>query len=180
MRISLFLAELLATIAASSASGAPRHMHFGPPSSEVSFRAYKLGLLPLDGSFTRFTGSLTYDPDDHGFCDVRLDVDTASLATQDASLRSVVAGPEFMDVARFPSLTYQGKCEANGVAGKLNMHGVDRAFVLALAWSPGKVDAEGRLVRADWGMTARPVLGGRTIRIRVKVALPDSHRATTR
>ena len=31
--------------------------------------------------------------------------------------------------------------------------------------------AEGRLVRAEWGMTAMPLLGGRTVRIRVTVPL---------
>ena len=34
-----------------------------------------------------------------------------------------------------------------------------------------RVVAEGRLVRADWGMTAMSVLGGRTVRISVAVPL---------
>ena len=29
-----------------------------PPSSEVRFRAYGLGFVPIDGQFTRFTGTL--------------------------------------------------------------------------------------------------------------------------
>ena len=52
------------------------------------------------------------------------------------------------------------------------MHGVTHPFELSLTWSKDAVVAEGRLLRADWGMTAMPILGGRTVRIRVTVALP--------
>ena len=51
------------------------------------------------------------------------------------------------------------------------MHGVTRPFELSLTWSRNAVVAEGRLVRADWGMTSMSVLGGRTVRIRVTVPL---------
>jgi hypothetical protein len=37
------------------------------------------------------------------------------------------------------------------------------------------VEAEGRLLRATWGMTALPNLAGRTIRIRVSIPLPAEH-----
>jgi hypothetical protein len=52
------------------------------------------------------------------------------------------------------------------------MHGVARPFELSLDWNRDGVVAEGRLVRAEWGMTAMPALGGRTVRIRVAVPLP--------
>jgi hypothetical protein len=42
---------------------------------------------------------------------------------------------------------------------------------LALTWAADGVSAEGRLVRANWGMTALPLLAGRTIRIRVVIPL---------
>jgi polyisoprenoid-binding protein YceI len=50
------------------ASAEPRLLQFGPPSSEVAFRAYKLGLLPLDGRFQHFGGRLSYDPYNHPPC----------------------------------------------------------------------------------------------------------------
>ena len=62
------------------------------------------------------------------------------------------------------------------------MHGVTRPFTLSLDWNPDGVVAEGRLVRADWGMTAMPLLGGRTVRIRVDGAArtPAGSRAAIR
>ncbi len=133
-----------------------------PSSSEVGFRAYRLGVVPLDGSFRQFGGWLSYDPDQHGRCEVHLAIDAASVSVPEAIMRGMVAGPNFLDVARFPSLTYSGTCDGDGVSGALDMHGVTGAFRLALTWMPDSVQAEGRLMRADWGMTSLPLLAGRT------------------
>ena len=164
---------VLATVAGASAE--PRQLRFGPPSSEVDFRAYKLGVLPADGTFARFSGQLSYDPEDHARCQVELHVDAASVASDDATTRTIVPGPDFLDAARFPSLAYTGTCNASGLDGTLDMHGVAHPFALTVTWTHDGVVAEGRLVRADWGMTALPALGGRTIRIRVSIPLPAGH-----
>jgi polyisoprenoid-binding protein YceI len=172
IRVPLFCALLAACMA--SAMAAPRRIELTPSTSEVGFRGYGLGLLPLDGRFTRFGGSLTYDPADHSNCGVDLVVDVASLVTEDPSMRTTVVGPDFMDAASFPSLTYAGACQGPELHGTLGMHGVVRPFELSLDWGQAGVVAEGRLRRADWGMTAMPILGGRTVRIRVTVPLRDS------
>ena len=148
-----------------------RRVAIAPPSSEVEFRAYKLGLVPLDGSFGVFSGSLSYDPDNPGRCEVHLSIIAASLAMPEPVMRNVVAGPDFLDITRYPSLAYSGTCSGDRVDGALNMHGVTGAFPLTLTWSQDRVSAEGRLRRADWGMTALPLLAGRTIRIRVRISL---------
>ena len=175
VRLVLFTFTLAAVLLAGlvcAAQAAPRRVQFGPPESQVAFRAYGLGLLPIDASFTRFDGWLTYDPDDSGTCRVELRVQVASLTTEDASLRGTIVGPDFMDAAGFPVLSYTGSCQAPGnLEGMLAMHGVTRPFALSLAWDRDGVVAEGRLLRADWGMTAMPLLGGRTVRIRVTVPL---------
>lgn len=142
-----------------------------PPSSEVDFRAYRLGVIPLDGSFREFGGWLSYDPDQHGRCEVHLTINATSVSVPESVMRGMVAGPDFLDVARFPSLTYSGTCDTDGVSGALNMHGVTGAFRLELTWMSDEVQAEGHLLRADWGMTALPLLAGRTIRIRVVIPL---------
>jgi polyisoprenoid-binding protein YceI len=169
--VSTLIVLLLAALAC-SAQAAPRSVQFGPPESEVAFRAYGLGLLPIDARFARFDGWLTYDPDDRLACRVELNVQVASLLTDDASLRGTMVGTDFMDADRFPVLTYFGSCDSRGgLEGMLAMHGVTRPFALSLDWGRDRVVAEGRLLRADWGMTAMPLIGGRTVRIRVAVPL---------
>jgi len=170
---ALFVLCLVATGAGASAE--TRELRFGPPSSGVDFRAYKLGVLPADGTFASFSGQLSYDPDDHARCHVKLHVDAASVTSDDPTTRTMVPGPDFLDVTRFPSLAYTGSCNASGLDGTLDMHGVSHPFALSVTWTRDGVVAEGRLVRADWGMTALPALGGRTIRIRVSIPLPAGH-----
>ncbi len=138
-----------------------------------------MGLWPIDATFSRFGGWLVYDPDDRGRCQVELHVDVASLITQDPSVRATILGPDFMDAASFPALGYAGTCGVAGVGGKLAMHGVTRPLSLSLDWGPGAVVAEGRLVRAEWGMSAKPFLGGRTVRIRVTVPLSGPREQTS-
>ena len=180
----MLLALLTAGCLACPVQAAPRRVPLSPTDSHVAFRAYGMGLLPIDATFSRFEGWLTYDPDDQRSCQVDLRVQVASLVTEDAALRDRILGPDFMDVSRYPLLTYAGACRDNGLGGLLAMHGVTRPFELSLDWTDEGVVAEGRLVRADWGMTERPLLGGRTVRIRVAVPLAGSqkqgsHRGST-
>jgi len=151
---------------------APRRIPLGPPTSELAIRAYGMGLLPLDARFDRFTGWLSYDPGNRSFCQVELRAEVASLVADDAVVRSRIIGPEFMDAERFPTLQYTGTCRPQDeLHGILEMHGVSRPFALTLDWGSDRAVAEGRLLRADWGMTPMPLMGGRTVRIRVSVPL---------
>jgi polyisoprenoid-binding protein YceI len=170
MRFAVILVLFLVSLA-SRVEAEQRRVSFGPPSSEVDIRAYRLGILPLNGRFDRFNGSLSYDPDNHGFCQVHLTIEADSLTIEEPSMRSVVTGPAFLDVMRYPSLTYTGNCDRDRVNGALGMHGVTGPFPLSLTWSADGVQAEGRLARADWGMTALPLLAGRTILIKVMIPL---------
>jgi polyisoprenoid-binding protein YceI len=84
-------------------------------------------------------------------------------------MHDTIVGPDFMEAARFPELNYTGTCGPTGLTGMLAMHGVTKPFALSVNWNGDGVVAEGRLVRAEWGMTAMSFLGGRTVPIRVTV-----------
>jgi hypothetical protein len=53
----------------------------------------------------------------------------------------------------------------------LTMHGATHHCSLSLDWRPNEVIAQGHIVRADWGISAMPLLAGKTVRIRVSVPL---------
>jgi polyisoprenoid-binding protein YceI len=162
---------LLFAIFACQAAAAPQRIEIAPPASEVAFRAYKLGLLPIDGKFTRFDGWLSFDPDDRTSCRVDLRVEVASLRTDDPEVLSVVTGPDFMDADNFPLLQFVGRCTGGELGGMLTMHGATHHCSLSLDWRPNEVIAQGHIVRADWGISAMPLLAGKTVRIRVSVPL---------
>lgn len=165
---------LLALAWGATAHAAPRQIQLAPPASELGFRAYGLGFMPIDANFTRFAGMLSYDPANHASCHVELVADVMSVMTGDASTRATLVGSDFMDATRYPELAYAGNCDTQGISGMLRLHGITRPFTLSLDWTPSGVVAEGRLLRADWGMTAMPLLAGRTVRIRVAIPLPKT------
>jgi polyisoprenoid-binding protein YceI len=171
-RAAMFLHRLLPVLLLLATPARADRLELVPPTATVAIRFYGLGFLPIEGNYTRFHGWLTYDPADRAHCQAELTVDTASLAMGNASFRDEVVGPELMDVARFPTLTFNGVCQAQTLEGDLTMHGVTHGFALSMDWQRAEVVATGSLRRAEWGMTARPLLGGPTARIRVRVALP--------
>jgi polyisoprenoid-binding protein YceI len=175
MRNRLLIGVITVVVAACvqpcRSNAAETRVALSPEADSVGIRAYRLGVFPLDGMFHRFHGWLTYDPANHGDCRVQLQVDVASLTMPSPTMLRRVLGPEFLDAARYPSLSFQGACNGDGLDGRLAMHGVSRPFTLALNWRDRSVNAVGRLQRGDWGMTALPILAGPTVRIDVSVHL---------
>ena len=176
MRNGLLFGASTAVIAACAqpcgARAAETRVALSPNADSVGIRAYKLGVFPLDGLFHRFQGWLTYDPTDPADCRVELRVDVASLTVSSPDMLQRVLGPDFLDAARYPSLAFQGECDRDRLDGRLDMHGVNRPFALALSWRHQSVNAVGDVHRGDWGMRALPVLAGPTVRIDVWVHFP--------
>lgn len=167
MRFLLMLLPLL--LVAGTAWSDPVALR--PPGSSVGLRTYGFGLIPFDGSFTRFHGWMRYDPANPGMCEVMLEIEAASLAMSSESVRDQIIGPEMMDAARFPALAFHGTCQGEAVVGNLTMHGETHPVALDYTRSAGTIVATGRLRRADWGITGSPLIGGSVIRMRV--VLPD-------
>lgn len=141
-----------------------------PPATQVRIRAFGLGLFPPDGNFTRFTGWIRYDPFHPAACEVSLRVDAASLTAPNQSIRDQILGAKFMDVARFPDLSFNGTCRGGAIEGTLLLHGETHPFALDL--DRHGATTTGRLRRGDWGMTYRSLTAGSTIRIQVEAPSP--------
>ncbi len=170
-RAGLCVCLLQVLLGSASARAASQKLTLSPPQSAVEIRAYGFGLLPLDGQFTRFSGALQFDPNDSARCHATLRADTISLTMANATIRQDILGPEFLDTAQFPELRYRGDCGPDGLDGMLTLHGVTRRFRLELRRDEQQLVATGRLRRADWGMSARQLFGGSTVRIRITTPL---------
>jgi polyisoprenoid-binding protein YceI len=168
MSRAALLCVLLLTVAANAA---PRSLPLDPEHAEVAFRAYALGVMPIDGRFTRFRGELIVDPAEPGRCRVALTVEVASLQMQDEAMRDDTLSSNLLDAAAFPSFAYSGECSANGIAGSLTLHGVTHRLSLRVTHERESFIAQAMLRRADWGITGRPLLAGATVRIRVSTVI---------
>lgn len=144
-----------------------------PRSAQINFRAYGLGVVPIDGAFARFTGTLIIDSADPAVCQVDLQAEAASLQMPDPSMTQEVLGPDLLDVSRYPAFAFKGSCGDGRVRGILLLHGVSRPLALDVTRAENEWVATGRMRRADWGMSARPLLAGPEIRIRFTAALPS-------
>lgn len=143
-----------------------------PPSSEVRFRAYGLGFVPIDGQFTRFTGTLALEPDDPFACRVAVVADATSLRMPDSIMTDDALGPDFLDARVYPRFEYDGQCIGSTLQGTLLLHGTRLPLTLNVTRRAGSWVAEGTMRRAEWGMGARPRLAGQDVQIRFAITLP--------
>lgn len=173
MRTALMSFVALAALMPAFAASAPRTVRLVPGTATLALRAYAMGLLPINSHFTHFDGALTYDPAVPGGCSARLTAFTDSLENSNPVMRETILGPEFLDAAHFPTLTFSGTCStAEAVAGTLSVRGFTNPLAMRLTWTAHGVTAEGEMRRALWGMDARPFTVGPTIRLTVSVVLP--------
>jgi polyisoprenoid-binding protein YceI len=90
----------------------------------------------VKGEFGKFKGSVTLDEQDITKSKVEVTIDTASVDTRVAKRDDDLRSPNFLDVARFPTMSFVSrKVEKAGagklrVTGDLNLHGVTREVVL--------------------------------------------------
>lgn len=158
------------------ARAAPQTIVVAPGNTEIGFRLYLFGFVPLEGHFTRFAGSLTVDPADPAHCGVAVRVETASLVMPNAEALKIALGVDFLDAVRFPTLAYDGACRAAFGApprleGVLFMRGRSGPLAFTLHPSGAAFTVSADLHRAAWGMGAHPLLAGDTIRLRVTTRL---------
>ena len=174
---NVIAAVLGASLAASSGSAAsaltaPSLTPIDPGTATVTFRAYAMGIVPLDGAFQRFHGSVAVAAIAPLACDIDVQVEVASLAMEDAERTSDVLSADLLDAARYPLLAYRGRCVGDTVVGALTMHGQTHPLTLRLNHERDAYTASAPVRRADWGVVGRPMTAGATVRIRFSTRLP--------
>lgn len=143
-----------------------------PGSTVLGFRAYGFGMLPVDGEFGRFRGTLTLDAADPLFCRIELEAEAASLTMPTRGMTEDALGPDLLNVAVHPRFAYAGPCRDGVLDGVLTLGGVTRPFRPKVERGGGRFVATGLMRRADWGMGARPNVAGPEVRLRITTGLP--------
>lgn len=132
------------------------------------FKVSHLGFSTLQGRFNKTTGSLKIDIAAK-IASVDIIIDAASIDTAMAKRDKHLRGPDFLNTAEFPEITYKStKIKFKGdtmatVEGKLTMMGVTKPVTLKVTHIKCGVnplnkkqvcgfDAEGKLKRSDYGM----------------------------
>lgn len=148
-------------------SGAPKTggetLAISPENSKVEFVAAKV-TRSHNGSFKQFSGTIDLVSNDVEQSIVTINIDAASVTTDDDQLTGHLKTPDFFDAARYPKATFVStKIEpntANGathtITGNFDLHGVKKSisFPATIQVAPDSVsaNAEFAINRKDFGI----------------------------
>ncbi len=103
-----------------------------PAHSSAHFIVRHLMITNVRGGFTSVQGTVVYDPEDLSGSSIDVVIDVNSLSTSDASRDGHLKSADFLDVEKYPTITFKSKTitkEADGdllVKGDLTIHGVTK------------------------------------------------------
>jgi polyisoprenoid-binding protein YceI len=164
-----------------------------PAHTAAHFVVRHMMITNVRGSFGTTKGVIVYDPDDLGQSRIEAEIDTSSIGTHDQQRDAHLKSADFLDVAKYPAITFRstGMERAGGgelqVTGELTIHGVTRPVVLKVEEpSPESRDPFGnvrvgasattKIKRSDFGLTWNAALetGGVLVGDEVKIELEIS------
>jgi polyisoprenoid-binding protein YceI len=143
--------------------------------ARVLFQVNHLGASNYTALFTDFEATLAFDPADPAAMRLRATIQAASVETHypdpAVDFNAVIAGPEFLDAAQFPTITFTSTAivltgnQTAEVTGDLTLHGVTKPVTLTVTYNGGYgandfdpagarigFSATGSLRRTDFGI----------------------------
>jgi polyisoprenoid-binding protein YceI len=138
LRVTIGAVAAVSAVSLAAPATAADTYQLDPKHTYPSFEADHMnGLSIWRGKFTKTTGTVTLDrAAKTGTVDVT--IDPASVQTGNTELDKHVAGPEFLDAAKYPTATYKGtQIVFDGdtpkeVIGTFTLHGVTRPLKLEI------------------------------------------------
>jgi polyisoprenoid-binding protein YceI len=127
--------------------------------ASINFRIKHLGFSWLTGRFDTFTGSFSYDDKAPEKSAVKVEIDTASVNSNQAERDKHLRSPDFLDVAKFPKATFVSKSvtpKAGGkatITGDLTLHGVTKEVAIEAETIGGGADPWGGVRQGFSGVT---------------------------
>lgn len=160
-----------------------------PTHSSVHFSVRHMMVSNVRGEFSKVSGVIAYDPQNHADASVEATIDVASINTRDTQRDAHLKSPDFLDLERFPVITFKStKVEPHEGGGKLTgdltIHGVTHPITLDVEgptpevkdpWGKQRagMSATAKLSRKDFGLTWNAALetGGVLVGDEVKITL---------
>ncbi|GAA0303239.1 polyisoprenoid-binding protein YceI [Kineococcus aurantiacus] len=157
--------------------------------STISATAHHLGLSAVHGRFTGFSGVITV-PEDVTRATVEVEIDATSIDTGNGVRDDHLRSPDFLDVARYPTLTFRAAGVQRGadgwvLAGDLTLLATTRPVELQLSYAGSGPDPWGgtraaftattELHRDDFKMNWNQAVGigvavfGTTLKVQIDV-----------
>ena len=106
-----------------------------PAHSVAGFKVRHLMVSNVRGEFSGISGTVEFDPDAPESSRVEVRIDATTIHTRDEQRDTHLKSADFLDVAKFPEITFVSKKIAGGdgewkVTGDLTIHGVTKQVTL--------------------------------------------------
>ena len=158
MRTRRFMGLLLAVVAISGTGFAADEYKIDPAHSTVGFNVKHMMVSTVHGRFNDFSGQIVYDDKEISKSSVKVAIKTASVNTDNTARDNDLRGANFLDVEKFPEITFQSKSvEKKGdgyvAHGTLTIHGVAKDVDLPFTLNGPLATPRGKVMGADAGLT---------------------------
>jgi polyisoprenoid-binding protein YceI len=179
-----FVAVAMTAIAAAQAGT----WQIDPNHSAAQFSVRHLGVSTVRGAFTKVSGSAKHDPADPSKDSLEATIDANSVDTRVEMRDNDLRSPRFLDVQKYPTITFhskQTKVAGPGklsITGDLTIHGVTKEVVLDVdgpsapikdPWGNQRIGASAttKINRQDFGVSSLPGVVGDEITITIDAEL---------
>ena len=158
-----------------------------PAHTNVEFSVRHMMISNVKGQFQKTSGTITTNGSDPASATIDATIDASSVDTRVEKRDMHLKSPEFLDVAKYPTITFKStKVEAAGankwkVTGDLTLHGVTKPVVLDVESSGPPVSVMGNMragasakteiKRSDFGLTWNKVLESGGVMVGDEVAI---------
>jgi polyisoprenoid-binding protein YceI len=120
------------TVTAATQSSKPTQWNIDPAHSAAHFSVRHLMISNVRGEFGKLSGSALVNSADHTKSSVEITIDAASINTREPQRDEHLRSADFLDVAKYPTLTFRSKRieplgpEEFKVTGDLTIHGATK------------------------------------------------------
>jgi polyisoprenoid-binding protein YceI len=170
------------------AAGAQETWQLDPAHSSAQFAVRHLGVSTVRGAFTKVSGTVLYDAANLSRSSIQTTIETASVDTRVEMRDNDLRSPNYLDVQKFPTITFKSKkVEAAGtgklkITGDLTIHGVTKEVVLDVdgpspamkdPWGNQRMGASAttKINRMDFGVAGAPAVVGDEITITLDIEM---------
>jgi polyisoprenoid-binding protein YceI len=121
-----------------------------PPHSSAQFSVRHLGVSTVRGAFTKVSGTVVYDPNNLAKSSIEATIDATSVDTRVEMRDNDLRSSNFLDVQKYPTITFTSKKIERvdvgklKIVGNLTIHGVTKEAVL-------DVDGPSEPMKDPWG-----------------------------
>jgi polyisoprenoid-binding protein YceI len=165
-----------------------------PAHSSAQFVVRHMMITNVRGAFSDIQGTIAWDPADPGLTKVDAVIDATTINTQEPARDTHLKSADFLDVEKYPAITFKSTSAASAGEGELNVtgdltiHGVTKPVVLKVEgptaerkdpWGNTRIGASAstKIKRREFGLTWNAALEtggflvGDDLKIEIEISL---------